>query len=235
MEGHYTWIYPRVTLDGRRSLASISLAILVMFHFGSKESRTVRVNIAVCTQTQRQDAYWRALHPPPPSLRESAATYPSTRRRRRSHVYVLATAYIISLHSKRVWHVACCAYPKLATSARFVFPRSCLMPKCVVRANIALQMRFYRTWREICRLYILKRTHLRYHAWPLQIVISIKIYKWHSQLLLPITRFSTVMTHEYRLVKKLHAGLHYMICNNILSLLPIITVFRFLSCWKYRE
>lgn len=171
----------RVTLDGRRSLASISLlAILVMFHFGSKESRAAalwRVNIAVCTQAQRQDAYWCALHPPPPSLRESAATYPSTRRRRQRHVYVLATACIISLHSGRVWHVACCAYSKLATSARFVPARSRLMPKRIVRAGIVLQMRFYRESREIRRLYVLKRAHQRYYPWPLQIMISIKIHK----------------------------------------------------------
>lgn len=40
-------------------------------------------------------------------------------RRGGGHVYVLASAYIISPHSARVWR-ACCAYPKLAAFARFV-------------------------------------------------------------------------------------------------------------------
>lgn len=54
---NYTGI-SKMTSDSRKSPASIlPLTIPVMFHFGGKEPAAARVNIAVCTQAQRQDAY----------------------------------------------------------------------------------------------------------------------------------------------------------------------------------
>lgn len=72
--GHYIWIYPRVTSDGRRSLARISLlAILVMFHFGSKESRAVESKYCSMHSSAETGCILARVAPSSPFLRESAA------------------------------------------------------------------------------------------------------------------------------------------------------------------
>jgi len=60
----------------------------------------VRVNIAVCTQAQKQDAYRRAYYTPPSPAAKPARL--AARGRGEGYVYVLASAYIISLHSAGV-------------------------------------------------------------------------------------------------------------------------------------
>lgn len=112
----------------------------------------MRVNIAVCTQTQRQAAYWGAsqLHPLP---------HVALLARRQGHVYVLASAYIISSHSVGVWR-ACCAYPKLARAfaVRFVRFRFLSHARAEMRGTCAdtataFEVRFPRC-QEIHRLCI---------------------------------------------------------------------------------
>lgn len=99
----------------------------------------------------------------PPSQR----TYPSAYRSRLAgtkakvapgreggYVYVLASAYIISPHSARVWR-ACCAYPKLAALARFVLRSRDAEMRGTCRHRFASEIP--RASRNPPRLYILKR------------------------------------------------------------------------------
>lgn len=125
-----TRIYPGVTSDGRKSLASISpLTIRVMFHFGSKEplphGESKYCSMHSGTETGCIPA--RALHP---ARSPNPARLPGAREVRGCRLCIsVRIYYFVAQRRESSVHVAHIRSSRL--------PRgSCLtMPKCVARAG----------------------------------------------------------------------------------------------------
>lgn len=96
------WIYPRVTSDGRKRVSPVFHRSRYWLCFTLEvRSRTVEGKYCSMHSGAETGCIPARVASLRPSLRESAATYPW--HEGNGYVYVLAPAYIISLHSGRVW------------------------------------------------------------------------------------------------------------------------------------